>query len=126
MHKEELKDQCRQLMGHYPTGVTIVTTMDWKKNIPSGLTVNSFTSVSMEPTLVLFCVDKSATSLSSFQQANRFAVHLLASDQEKECFEFASKSKDKFSQVHFHISKRGLPIIESALGVMECKDNFKG
>ncbi|MGA5691485.1 flavin reductase family protein [Cytobacillus pseudoceanisediminis] len=114
-------DAFKAIMGNYPTGVTIVTTIDAENNLPVGLTVNSFTSVSISPILVLFCVDKGSSSLSSFKNSKKFAVNVLASDQEKECLEFASKNTDKFKKVNYKVSERGLPILESSLGVMECK-----
>jgi flavin reductase (DIM6/NTAB) family NADH-FMN oxidoreductase RutF len=110
----------KQIMGHYPTGVTIVTTMDDHGN-PVGLTVNSFASVSLEPLLILWCVDKKVSSLDSFLTAKKFAVHTLSSDQGDACWAFAGKEKDRFSKVNWKVSKNGLPIISDSLGTLECK-----
>jgi flavin reductase (DIM6/NTAB) family NADH-FMN oxidoreductase RutF len=66
-------------MGNYPSGVTILTTTDADGN-PCGLTVNSFASVSLDPLLVLWCIDRKSTNLETFQQSEGFAVHILSID----------------------------------------------
>ncbi|MBS4215172.1 flavin reductase family protein [Neobacillus rhizophilus] len=121
MTSSNKKDIFKEIMRNYPTGVTIVTTINPSNHQPVGLTINSFTSVSLDPTLVLFCVDKASSSLSSFRDSGKFAIHVLASDQVKVCNVFASKNTNKFDLANYKISDRGLPIVESALGVMECK-----
>ncbi|HZG71545.1 MAG TPA: flavin reductase family protein [Chondromyces sp.] len=110
----------KQIMGQYPTGVTIVTTID-EQGIPAGLTVNSFASVSLDPLIVLWSIDKKVSSLDTFLKAGKFAVHTLSTEQEEACWAFAGKEADRFSQVNWKVSKNGLPIIEGSLGVFECK-----
>ncbi|WP_200759742.1 flavin reductase family protein [Effusibacillus dendaii] len=109
----------KEIMGSYPTGVTIVTTTDSEGN-PLGLTVNSFTSVSINPLLVLWCIDKRASSFEAFQQCSGFAIHTLASDQKELCWAFAGKEPDRFSKAEWSLSERNLPIIQGSYGVMEC------
>ncbi|WP_342433723.1 flavin reductase family protein [Neobacillus sp. FSL H8-0543] len=109
----------KQIMGHYPTGVTIVTTMDENEE-PTGLTVNSFTSVSIDPLLVLWCIDKKSSSYETFLKAGRFAVHTLSSDQTEACWAFAGKSSDRFVEVNWYTSENKLPIIKDSLGTLEC------
>ncbi|MFJ7725890.1 flavin reductase family protein [Neobacillus sp. NPDC097160] len=109
----------KQIMGHYPTGVTIVTTMDENEE-PAGLTVNSFTSVSIDPLLVLWCIDKKTSSIETFLKADGFAVHTLSSDQTEACWAFAGKGSDRFMKVNWYTSENKLPIIEDSLGVLEC------
>ncbi|KAB2336254.1 flavin reductase family protein [Cytobacillus depressus] len=110
----------KQIMGLYPTGVTIVTTMD-EHGTPAGLTVNSFASVSLDPLIVLWSIDKRASSLDKFIKAKNFAVHTLSSDQADACWAFAGKEPDRFSKVNWKTSEHGLPIIIDSLGTFECK-----
>jgi flavin reductase (DIM6/NTAB) family NADH-FMN oxidoreductase RutF len=110
----------KQIMGSYPTGVTVITTTD-SEGTPCGLTVNSFASVSLDPLLVLWCLDKRSGSLETFQQSEGFAVHILAADQSELCWAFAGKDPDRFSKADWSLSKNNLPVISNSLGVMECK-----
>nr|WP_263326593.1 flavin reductase family protein [Neobacillus sp. Marseille-Q6967] len=110
----------KQIMGVYPTGVTIVTTMD-EQGSPAGLTVNSFASVSLDPLIVLWCIDKKVSSLTKFLNAKKFAVHTLSSDQADACWAFAGKEPDRFSKVNWKVSDNGLPIITDSLGTFECR-----
>lgn len=110
----------KKIMGQYPTGVTIVTTMDENDN-PVGLTVNSFASVSINPLMVLWCIDKRSSALNAFLNGDKYAVHTLTVDQAEACWTFAGKEKDRFSKVTWGTSPNGLPIINDSLGVFECK-----
>ncbi|MCQ6279535.1 flavin reductase family protein [Bacillus sp. EB600] len=110
----------KEIMGEYPTGVTIVTTMD-EQGSPAGLTVNSFSSVSIDPLMVLWCIDKKVSSFDKFMNTKKFAIHTLSSDQKDACWAFAGKEADRFSKVDWRISEHGLPIITDSLGVFECK-----
>lgn len=110
----------KKIMGSYPTGVTIVTTADAEGN-PFGLTVNSFASVSLDPILVLWCIDRRASSLEAFVQSTKFAVHILAADQKELCWTFAGKEPDRFSIVNWTFSDYKLPILSGSLGVLECE-----
>lgn len=116
----DIKTTFKSLMGCYPTGVTVVTTAT-EKGIPVGLTVNSFASVSLDPTLVLFCVDHKAGSLQAFRESKKFAIHVLSKDQKEVCYKFAGKDSDRFSCVDWYLSPLGLPIFDKAAGFMECK-----
>lgn len=107
-------------MGNYPTGVTIVTTSDTEGN-HCGLTVNSFASVSIDPLMVLWCLDKRSSSLKTFSNSSKFAVHILSQDQEELCWAFAGKDSERFSKANWCLSKDNLPILSGSLGVMECK-----
>src|SRR4051812_38493608 len=84
-------------MGEYPTGVTIVTTMD-EQGSPAGLTVNSFASVSIDPLIVLWSIDKKVSSFNQFMKSDKFAVHTLATGQIDACWAFAGKEADRFSK----------------------------
>lgn len=110
----------KEIMGSYPTGVTIVTTTD-QQGKPVGLTVNSFASVSLDPLLVLWCLDHRSSSYKTFTQSKGFAVHVLAGDQEEACWTFASRESDRFSKVEWQLSEHDLPIISGSAGVLQCE-----
>ena len=110
----------KEVMGNYPTGVTVVTTAD-EEGIPVGLTVNSFASVSLDPLLLLWSIDHKVTSLDIFKTANKFAVHVLAGDQQDLCNLFAKKGEDRFSHCDWSFSEYNLPIISDAFAVLQCK-----
>ncbi|ONK21425.1 oxygenase [Bacillus sp. VT-16-64] len=110
----------KEIMCSYPTGVSIVTTMDQDK--PVGLTVNSFASVSLEPLLVSWCIDKKSSSLQAFHKSDTFAVNILSEHQKAECFIFAdSKESDRFSKTSWERSANQLPILKDVFAVLECK-----
>lgn len=110
----------KEVMGNYPTGVTVVTTVD-ENNTPLGLTVNSFASVSIDPLLILWSIDKRVSSYESFIKTDKFAVHVLSSDQGDICNLFASKGTDRFNNCEWNLSEDNLPIISGVSGVLQCK-----
>ncbi|MDS9471530.1 flavin reductase family protein [Sporosarcina pasteurii] len=120
MQKVEKQDLFKQIMGNYPTGVTVVTTTgaDGK---PVGLTVNSFASVSLDPLMLLWSIDHRVSSLKEFIEGGKFAVHVLHGHQQELCKTFASKVEDRFSNCDWSFSENNLPIIDGTFGVFECK-----
>lgn len=111
----------KEVMGSYPTGVTVVTTID-SNNQPIGLTVNSFASVSLDPLMILWSIDKNAGSCEIFKKADKFAVNILAGEQQEICWTFASKSeKDRFSKHPWTLSKNNLPVLDKVFASLECK-----
>lgn len=114
-------DLYKEILGSYPSGVTIITTTD-NNNNPVGLTVNSFVSVSLEPLIVSWCIDRGSDSLEAFKNSTNFAVNILSGDQKEGCMVFASrKEKDRFSKVEWELSKNQLPIINGAFSTLECE-----
>ncbi len=111
-------EQFRQAMGHFATGVTIVTTQD-DQGQPYGLTVNSLTSVSLKPMLVLVCLDNSLSGLGVFKKSNRFAVNVLSEDQQDLSNHFAQSGTDR-SQAVYIPGKTGIPLLEGVLATLEC------
>ena len=109
----------KQAMGQFLTGVTIVSVMK-KDGSPYGLTVNSFSSVSLNPRLVLWSLIKENSAASDFADASSFSIAFLASDQAALCQRFASDHQDRFEGVSWHQGKTGAPVIEGALCVLEC------
>ncbi len=110
----------KEVMGNYPTGVTVVTTVD-ENNQPLGLTVNSFASVSIDPLLILWSIDKRVGTYETFCKTEKFAVNILAGDQSDVCSLFATKGADRFSKCEWKLSENNLPIISGAAGVFQCK-----
>lgn len=109
----------RAVLGRYATGVTVVTTRA-PDGEPVGLTVNSFTSVSLEPPLVLFCLDRDAGSLPAFEAAEGFAVNILGAGQEAVSNRFADPLAARFSQEGFADWSTGAPILRDALAALDC------
>ena len=113
-------EEFRRALGHFATGVTVVTTCDADKR-PAGLTASAFTSVSLNPPLILVCVDHQAQSYPSLRDSGRFAVNILTAGQEAISRRFASTQTDKFNGVAYHVSDLGLPLLDEALARIECR-----
>jgi flavin reductase (DIM6/NTAB) family NADH-FMN oxidoreductase RutF len=112
-------DLFRQVMGNFATGITIVTTRD-RSGEPRGLTVNSFTSVSLTPLLVLVCFDNHLSSLQAFKDSMRFGVNMLCEDQEELSRLFAKRDSERPTSLYFE-GKMGLPLLKNSIAVMECE-----
>lgn len=112
-------DEFRHLLGHFATGVTIVTTCD-ADGRPAGLTVSAFASLSLDPPLVLVCVDHKAQSYPALKDNRGFAVNILGIADEALSRRFASTRLDKFDGVAYRLSPLGLPVLECALAHVEC------
>ena len=108
----------RNALARFGTGVTIVTT--GSSEGPVGVTANSFSSVSMDPPLVLWSASMNAKRFPLFCDAENIAIHVLAKGQDEICHAF-SRSKDAFDLVDWHESKRGVPLIDGCLARFECK-----
>jgi 3-hydroxy-9,10-secoandrosta-1,3,5(10)-triene-9,17-dione monooxygenase reductase component len=109
----------RQVLGHFPTGVTVITATT--SDGPAGLAVGSFFSVSLDPPLVAFCAGKSSSSYPKISEAGHFVVNVLADDQEDVSRVFASKGADKFAGIGYrHGAATGAPVISDVLAWIEC------
>ena len=116
------KDFFRQVMGQFATGVTVVTTRSHEGL--AGLTVNSFTSVSLDPPLVLICVDLYSTALPYIRASGTFAVNILTSEQEtlSRCFATTSEERyEHFCYASYHIAATGSPILDGALAFIDSR-----
>ncbi len=111
--------ELRSALGLFPTGVAVITTVDPDGN-PRGFTANSFTSVSLDPPLLLVCIAKTAASRPVFQSAAAFAVNFLADNQKDISGLFASQRPDKFDAAAWHPGTGGLPLIDDSLAWFEC------
>ncbi len=109
----------RDAAGQFATGVTVITTIDGD-GAPVGFTANSFTSVSLDPPMVLFCLGKTSESLPAFEAGPGFAVHILSAGQLEVSIRFASKGIDRFEGLDWAAGMHGVPVIEGALAVFEC------
>jgi flavin reductase (DIM6/NTAB) family NADH-FMN oxidoreductase RutF len=113
------KNQLRQVMGHFATGVTIITTLN-KDGQMHGLTANAFTSVSLEPPLLLISVDKKAESYPAFEESKVFTVNILADEQEALSRKFAVSGGNKFEGVAYRRGANGAAILDGTLAHIEC------
>ncbi len=107
------------MLGHFAAGVTIVTTVG-DDGRPYGLTATAFTSVSLQPPLVLICVDKRADSHPHFHSSRVFAVNFLRADHEPLSRRFAVSGGDKFDGIAVRSGASGAPLLSDALGFLEC------
>jgi flavin reductase (DIM6/NTAB) family NADH-FMN oxidoreductase RutF len=111
--------ELRRAFGTFMTGVTVITTRG-ADGSPRGFTANSFTSVSLNPPLLLVCIGKGAASLDTFLRADGFAVSILAETQKEASGVFASKRPDKFAAVAWRPGPAGHPIVEGAVSWFDC------
>ena len=118
---EDLQSGMKRAMRVYPQGVTVVTAQ--APEGPKGLTVSSFTSVSLSPPLVLFCIAKSSALHDFFRGAERYAVNFLADDQKSVSDRFAGRTTDadRVEGVKFRKGRNGSPIISGVRAAIECK-----
>ena len=112
-------DDFRRVLGHFATGVTIVTVVDGDGR-PAGLTANAFSSLSLDPPLLLVCVDHKSQTFPALRDGSRFAINVLRDDQEGVSRRFASTRLDKFDGVAYALSALGLPLLPDALAQIEC------
>jgi 3-hydroxy-9,10-secoandrosta-1,3,5(10)-triene-9,17-dione monooxygenase reductase component len=109
----------RQVMGHFATGVTVVTAaIDGE---PAGLSVNSFTSVSLDPPLVAISVSRLSTTWPKISNAGSFCVNVLADDQEDVCRVFAARATNKFRGIGWKPAESGAPILNDVLAWLDCE-----
>ncbi len=109
----------RNALGCFGTGVTIVTTLG-RDNRPVGLTANSFTSVSLDPELLLVCLARSSNSIDHFERAEAFAVNVLHLGQKPLAQRFAEPRDDKFDEAEWERWSTGVPILTDSLANFEC------
>lgn len=108
----------RHVMGHLPTGVSVVTAIEGGS--PAGFAVGSFTSVSLDPPIVLFCASSASSTLAHVLATGVFCVNVLGADSEELCRRFATRADDKFAGVGWHPSANGAPRLADAIAHIDC------
>lgn len=110
----------RDTVGCFATGITIITTVE-PDGSPVGLTANSFTSLSLDPPMVLFCLDYKVASFDAFQAGAHFAVNILSTGQQDLSNRFAKSGPEKWDGIAFDTWDTGSPILPGCVASMECK-----
>jgi 3-hydroxy-9,10-secoandrosta-1,3,5(10)-triene-9,17-dione monooxygenase reductase component len=110
----------RAVMARFATGVTVVATRHLEGGV-CGLTANAFTSVSLEPPLVLICVDRGSGTYACLQANGFFAASFLGSEQHPLSVRFSERHIDKFDGVAYRTGSTGAPILEGSIGHVECE-----
>jgi flavin reductase (DIM6/NTAB) family NADH-FMN oxidoreductase RutF len=116
------KDFFRQVMGRFATGVTVVTTK-YEETL-AGLTVNAFCSVSLNPPLILVCVDLNSQAIPLIRASQSFAVNMLTAEQEylSRCFSTHSEERfDRFCHASYHTAVTGVPILDGSLAFIDAR-----
>jgi flavin reductase (DIM6/NTAB) family NADH-FMN oxidoreductase RutF len=113
-------DDFRAVLSHFASGVTIVTTCDSEQH-PTGLTASAFCSVSLDPPLILICVDHKSQSYPHLRECGRFAINILHQGHEQLSRRFASSRLDKFDGVGFRMGSLGVPLIDESHAHLECR-----
>ena len=111
--------QFKHALSHFASGVTIVTTEH--EGTDYGLTVASFASLSLNPPLVLVCINKSSSSHDPIVKSQKFGVSILGSDQEAISGRFAARGGDKFAGLDVRRGSTGVPLVGNALATLECR-----
>jgi flavin reductase (DIM6/NTAB) family NADH-FMN oxidoreductase RutF len=114
------KDEFRAALSRFASGVTVVTTRR-KDNQPVGITVSAFASVSLDPPLILVCIDKRASVHDLLVEGAHFAVNILSEQQEHLSRRFASKDQDRFADIKHRAGAFGAPLVEGASASLECR-----
>lgn len=114
----------RRALGRFVTGVAVVTALDNQKQ-KVGLTINSFSSVSLHPALVLWCIANDAMSYETFMEAEHFAINILGSGQQDLSSRFALSGGDKFEDLQCHEGVTGVPVFDEFAACFECQTEYR-
>ena len=110
----------RRACAQFATGVAIASAMD-EQGQPHGMTINSFTSVSMEPPIVLICIDRASNLLAVFERAKQYGLSFLGEPQQGLSTRFAQRGQNRFDGVAWMTGASGVPLIPGALAQLECR-----
>ena len=110
----------RDALGQFPTGVTVVTA-DPEGYAPFGVTANSFASVSLDPPLVLWSLQKSSDTFDAFAAAKHFAVNILSNEQQDISNQYAKKNNHDLEAEHYQAGVSGMPLLNNAIVNFECE-----
>jgi 3-hydroxy-9,10-secoandrosta-1,3,5(10)-triene-9,17-dione monooxygenase reductase component len=109
----------RTVLGHFATGIAIITAVDGDE--PVGMACNSFTSLSLEPQLVLFCAAKSSTTWPRIQAGRKWVANILGEDSEEISRLFAQKGADRFAHIAYTSGRSGAPVLDAAIAFVDCE-----
>src|SRR5262245_61493046 len=120
-------EEFRAALGHFASGVTVVTGKTDDQQL-FGITVSAFSSVSLNPPLVLVCIDKRSSTHDHFAVGSSFAVNILCAEQELHSRRFASRDADKFAGIGYSEGILGVPLLDGAMACLECrvKEAYEG
>jgi flavin reductase (DIM6/NTAB) family NADH-FMN oxidoreductase RutF len=109
----------RNVVGHFASGVTVITTV--VDGTPYGTTASAVSSLSMEPPMMLACLNRASSTHDRVVEAGVFGINILAEDQAHLAMQFGRKGQDKFAGVSYTISENGVPLLDGALATIECR-----
>jgi flavin reductase (DIM6/NTAB) family NADH-FMN oxidoreductase RutF len=110
----------RRACGRFATGVTIATVLD-AEGLPHGLTVSSFTPVSLDPPLVSICLGHAVSVIDLFRASGYFGINILSENQRRLSEAFARKGHDRFQGIAWTPGQTGIPLIDGVLAAIECQ-----
>lgn len=110
----------RRTVGTFATGISVVTSINPDGGLPVGLTVNAFSSVSLDPPQVLVCLGRQSTSIEPIKAHGYFAVNILSSTQKDISIRFANKSDDKWGGVDYSPGLEGIPLLAGCIAHLQC------
>lgn len=113
-------DLFRAVLGRFASGITVITTTD-ANGTPHGMTVSAFSSLSLDPPLILVCVGNDATMAPALAAKDSFVVNVLSATQEAVSRRFAGKVDDRFAGVGYRDGKLGDPVLDDVLAHMQCR-----
>ena len=113
-------NEFRAALSRFVSGVTVVTALG-KDNLPAGITVSAFSSLSLDPPLILACIDKRASLHDHLTEGSYFAVNILAEDQQDISRLFASKDEDRFNGTRYRWGVSGAPLLDGSVAYIECR-----
>lgn len=113
-------DEFRRACGRFATGITIASVLD-ASGSPHGLTVNSFTSVSLDPPLILICLGHAVACIDAFRESRHFGLNVLSERQQELSDRFARKGQDRFDGLEWYRGESGVPLLPDVLATIECR-----
>jgi flavin reductase (DIM6/NTAB) family NADH-FMN oxidoreductase RutF len=119
-HMPVTSEEFRRACGRFATGVSIASVLD-RGGAPHGLTVNSFSSVSLEPPLILISLGHKVSVIDQFRAAKSFAINILSADQQPLSDRFARKGHDRFDGLEWRRGVTGVPLLPGVLAAIECE-----
>jgi flavin reductase (DIM6/NTAB) family NADH-FMN oxidoreductase RutF len=120
VRRQVTADEFRRACGRFATGVTVATVLD-SQSAPHGLTVSSFTSVSLDPPLILICLGHAVTCIDHFRGALHFGINVLSDAQRALSDRFARKGEDRFNGMPWERGETGVPLLPGCLAQIECE-----